>query len=107
MFYLCLAFNSIINKHVFKIGSTCNIINKMKEMNKTYKSNGVIHLVAFTELISYAFKKQFMKIPEIQSHIIGNYMFEIDQTVYDIFIDCCSDKYFKILNYKDVISLAC
>lgn len=105
MFYLCLAFNGSLKSYVFKIGSTSNIIDKMKEINRTYKSNGLVFLVAFTDLISYTFKKQFMKLPILQPYVLGTHMFGIDMQVYNTFIDCCSDEYFKLLNYKDIIKL--
>ena len=107
IFYLCLVFNSILNKHIFKIGSTSNIINKMNDINKLCKSNGFVYLVAFTDLISYTFKKKFMKIPEIEQYSVGTHMFEVNNIVYDIFIRCCSDEYFKLLNYKDIVNLIC
>ena len=62
MFYLCLVFNTFINKYIFKIGSSKNIVVKMKELNIKYKSKGNVYLVAFTNLISYTFKKKFMEI---------------------------------------------
>jgi len=105
MFYLCFAFNSIQKQYVFRIGSTSNIIQKMKEINYSYKSNGFVYLVAFTDLISYTFKKQFMKLPDLQTYVLGTHMFDIDVKVYNTFIDCCSDEYFKLLNFKDIINL--
>lgn len=107
MFYLCVVFNGLINKYVFKIGSTGDIISKMTDINKSLNSNGFVYLVAFTDLISYVFKKKFMQIPELQKYSLGFHMFEINQTIYEIFIGCCSDEYFKLLNYKDVINLIC
>jgi hypothetical protein len=107
MFYLCLAFNSLLKEYVFKIGSSSDIISKMKEINQLYKSNGLVFLVAFTDLISYTFKKQFMKLPDLQPYSLGSNMFKIDSKVYNTFIDCCSDEYFKLLNYKDIIKLIC
>jgi len=105
MFYLCFAFNSILKQYVFRIGSTSNIIFKMKEINYSYKSNGNVYLVAFTDLISYTFKKQFMKLSVLKPYILGTHMFDINIKVYDTFIDCCSDEYFKLLNFKDIINL--
>jgi hypothetical protein len=105
MFYLCLAFNKLLESYVFRIGSTSNIIDKMKEINQAYKSNGSVYLVAFTDLISYTFKKQFMKLPVLKPHVLGTHMFKVDIGVYNTFIDCCSDEYFKLLNYKDILKL--
>lgn len=107
MFYLCLAFNSLLKSFVFRIGSTSDIIDKMKEINRAYKSNGSVYLVAFTDLISYAFKKQFMKLPDLQPYVLGTHMFKVDKKVYSTFIDCCSDEYFKLLNFKDIVNLIC
>lgn len=107
MFYLCLVFNSLINKYVFKIGSSSDIVNKMKDINKLCKSNGLVYLVAFTDLTSYLFKRKFMQIPELQQYSLGSHMFEVNKTVYDIFIGCCSDEYFKLLNYQDIVNLIC
>ncbi len=104
MFYLCLVFNALINKYMFKIGSTRDIIDKMRELNTTYKSNGGVYLVAFTKLISYTFKKEFMEIPDIKTHSIGPRIFNVNKTVYDIFMGC-SNEYFKLLNYKDILNI--
>jgi len=104
MFYLCLVFNSLINKYMFKIGSTTNIIIKMKDLNIKYKSNGNVYLVAFTNLISDVFKKEFMEISDIKSYSIGLHIFEVNKTVYKIFINC-SNEYFKLLNYKDILNI--
>ncbi len=104
MFYLCLVFNALINKYIFKIGSTTNIINKMKEINSTYKSNGGVYLVAFTNLISQTFKRKFMEIPDLKPYSLGLKTFDVNKTVYDIFVGC-SNEYFKLLNYKDILNI--
>lgn len=104
MFYLCLVFNALINKYMFKIGSTLDIIERMKELNTTYKSNGGVYLVAFTALISHTFKKEFMEIPDIKIHSIGPKIFDINKTVYDVFVGC-SNEYFKLLNFKDILNI--
>ncbi len=106
MFYLCLVFNGLINKYMFKIGSTTDIITKMKELNNFYRSNGNVYLVAFTKLISYTFKREFMEIADIKSHSIGLKKFEVYKTVYDIFMGC-SNEYFKLLKYKDILDIIC
>ncbi len=106
IFYLCLVFNALINKYMFKIGSTKDIIIKMKEINTVYKSNGNVYLVAFTNLISYTFKREFMEIPDIKYYSIGLKIFEVNKTVYDIFVGC-SNEYFKLLNYKDILNIIC
>ena len=106
MFYLCLVFNALINKYIFKIGSTTDINYKMKELNRLYKSNGNVYLVAFTNLISYTFKKELMEIQELKYYSIGLKTFEVNKIVYDIFINC-SNEYFKLLNYKDILNIIC
>jgi hypothetical protein len=102
MFYLCLLYNKSISKYIFKIGSTYDIIKKLKELNIKYKSNGDVYLVAFTNLISYVFKKEFMEIFELQKYIIETNIFNVDKKVYDIFLNCCQKDHFKLLNYHNI-----
>ena len=47
-----------------------------------------------------------MEIPDIKRHSIGLKTFEINKTVYDIFINC-SDEYFRLLKYKDILNIVC
>jgi len=47
-----------------------------------------------------------MEIPDIKSHSIGLKIFEVNKTVYNIFMGC-SNEYFKLLKYKDILDIIC
>ena len=104
-FYLFLIFNSVENKYIFKVGSTQNIIEKMKKLNNLYLSQKKIYLIAFSELISYLFKKEFNKIKELQPFKIDKNTYNIDYKIYDIFLKSNPDGYYCISNYDDINKL--
>ena len=104
-FYLFLIFNSVENKYIFKVGSTQNIIEKIKKLNNLYLSQKKIYLIAFSELISYLFKKEFNKIKELQPFKIDKNTYNIDYKIYDIFLKANPDGYYCISNYDDINKL--
>ena len=104
-FYLFLIFNSVENKYIFKVGSTQNIIEKMKKLNNLYLSQKKIYLIAFSELISYLFKKEFNKIKELQPFKIDKNTYNVDYKIYDTFLKANPDGYYCISNYDDINKL--